>query len=137
MVQPLPFLELEGDDHFGHSEQLSMQQHEEFRGKLDSILHVSSVCNDQRLKRIYLIVGNKVVSAHPLNLRRAEHPADIINYFNIRRSCLRIEFSVSEIYYLTIDSPSSTAVASLPASGVQAARFPRAYYVICTIPRFA
>lgn len=40
------------------------------------------------IAKTYFVISDKVVRAHALDLRWAEHPADIVNDFDIGCSCL-------------------------------------------------
>lgn len=73
-------------DHCGHWVPLVKQQREGFPEKWDSSRIEYKPCD---LKDVsYLIIGDEVISAHSLDLRRAEHPANVINDLNIGRGCL-------------------------------------------------
>lgn len=88
--------------------------------------------------RAYLVVGNEVVAAHPLDLERREDPADIIDDLDVSGRSLQVIESLS-ITLKRVESqgaePFSTATALSLASSARAGGCLRAYRVTCTTPQ--
>ena len=88
MVQLLRSLAQEGDDHSCHSLEPARLQHGEFQAILGSNVHISDLHIEKVCQISYLVISNIIVGAHALYLHRTEHPANIIDVFNVSRSGL-------------------------------------------------
>lgn len=49
-----------------------------------------------------LVIGNEIIRAHPLNLGRAQHPADIVDDLNVGCGCLFL--SINLIFRVNLKS---------------------------------
>lgn len=91
---PLPqFQERGANGHYGHSVRLEMRPREGSPGRWDSEQSISTLEEVGFTILTDLVVSNEVVRAHALNLRRTEHPANIVNNLNVSWCCLKRIYS--------------------------------------------
>ena len=88
MVRLLHSLGQGVDDHSCHSLGPAKLRHGGFQVILGSNIHISDLHIAKLCQISYLEVSNIIVRAHALYLHRTEHPANIIDVFNVSRSGL-------------------------------------------------
>jgi len=91
MARPLPSLAQGVDDHSCHSLEPARLRRGGFQAISGSKIVISDVHRRRRDKTPYLVISNIVIRAHALYLHWTEHPANIVNDFNVRGSGLWVD----------------------------------------------
>jgi len=111
MVRLLRSLAQAGDDHSCHSLEPARPQHVEFQAILGSNFHISNL-HTKVCQISYLVISNIIVGTHALYLHRTEHPANVIDVFNVSGSGLW-RFIINKSHIL---KPVTTLLSSIGAA---------------------